>query len=163
VGLPPQQADKIFDAFFTTKAYGTGMGLRISRSIVESHGGRCGLPTIPRAAQLFSPPCPPRSRPINNLNFTNDGRATLHCYRGEGFRITFEGTFSKRVRSRLFSQEEFLLNCPSPGAKDCFSHADFVSIANSAWRVLTVTLVYRRHWSCAATDCSNPGTCSWTR
>jgi signal transduction histidine kinase len=40
VGLPPQQADQIFDAFFTTKVHGTGMGLRISRSIVESHGGR---------------------------------------------------------------------------------------------------------------------------
>jgi PAS domain S-box-containing protein len=40
VGLPPQQADKIFDAFFSTKTHGTGMGLRISRSIVESHGGR---------------------------------------------------------------------------------------------------------------------------
>ncbi len=39
-GLPPQQADKIFNAFFTTKTHGTGMGLRISRSIVESHGGR---------------------------------------------------------------------------------------------------------------------------
>jgi PAS domain S-box-containing protein len=40
VGLPPQQADQIFSAFFTTKPQGTGMGLRISRSIVESHGGR---------------------------------------------------------------------------------------------------------------------------
>jgi signal transduction histidine kinase len=40
VGLPTQQADQIFNAFFTTKSHGTGMGLRISRSIVESHGGR---------------------------------------------------------------------------------------------------------------------------
>jgi signal transduction histidine kinase len=40
VGLPPQQAEQIFNAFFTTKTHGTGMGLRISRSIIESHGGR---------------------------------------------------------------------------------------------------------------------------
>ena len=40
VGLPLQKADQIFNAFFTTKSHGTGMGLRISRSIVESHGGR---------------------------------------------------------------------------------------------------------------------------
>ena len=40
VGLPPQQKDQIFNAFFTTKVHGTGMGLSISRSIVESHSGR---------------------------------------------------------------------------------------------------------------------------
>jgi PAS domain S-box-containing protein len=40
VGLPPEQADQIFTAFFTTKDKGTGMGLPISRSIIESHGGR---------------------------------------------------------------------------------------------------------------------------
>src|SRR5712692_2050724 len=40
VGLRPQQTEQIFNAFFTTKPHGTGMGLRISRSIIESHGGR---------------------------------------------------------------------------------------------------------------------------
>jgi PAS domain S-box-containing protein len=40
IGLPPNQAGQIFNAFFTTKEYGTGMGLRISRTIIEAHGGR---------------------------------------------------------------------------------------------------------------------------
>ncbi len=40
VGLPPELTDQIFGAFFTTKDNGTGMGLPISRSIIESHGGR---------------------------------------------------------------------------------------------------------------------------
>jgi C4-dicarboxylate-specific signal transduction histidine kinase len=40
VGLPPEQRDQIFRAFYTTKRHGIGMGLAISRSIVESHGGR---------------------------------------------------------------------------------------------------------------------------
>jgi signal transduction histidine kinase len=40
IGLPPDRAAQIFDAFFTTKEHGTGMGLRISRSIIEAHGGR---------------------------------------------------------------------------------------------------------------------------
>jgi PAS domain S-box-containing protein len=53
VGLPRQQADQIFNAFFTTKTHGTGMGLRISRSIIESHGGRLwAADNSPRGARF---------------------------------------------------------------------------------------------------------------
>jgi signal transduction histidine kinase len=40
VGVPPEKIEQIFNAFFTSKPQGTGMGLAISRSIIESHGGR---------------------------------------------------------------------------------------------------------------------------
>jgi signal transduction histidine kinase len=40
VGLPSEKPDRIFNAFYTTKPQGTGMGLAISRSIIEAHGGR---------------------------------------------------------------------------------------------------------------------------
>jgi PAS domain S-box-containing protein len=40
VGIPPEKIEQIFNAFFTSKPQGTGMGLPISRSIIEAHGGK---------------------------------------------------------------------------------------------------------------------------
>jgi signal transduction histidine kinase len=53
VGLPPQHLAQIFNAFFTTKPNGTGMGLRISQSIVESHGGHLWAETNPSRGATF--------------------------------------------------------------------------------------------------------------
>jgi len=53
VGLPVNQADQIFNAFFTTKEHGTGMGLRVSRTIIEAHGGRLwATDNVPRGASF---------------------------------------------------------------------------------------------------------------
>ena len=59
VGLPAEKLDQIFDAFFTTKPQGTGMGLAISRSIIEAHGGRLwATPNSGRGATFhFALPC----------------------------------------------------------------------------------------------------------
>jgi signal transduction histidine kinase len=56
VGLPTAVADHIFESFVTTKAHGTGMGLAITRSIVEAHGGRlwASANTGPGATFLFT-------------------------------------------------------------------------------------------------------------
>ena len=58
IGIDPNGADRIFEALHTTKPGGLGMGLSISRSIIESHGGR--LQTVaksgPGAAFQFTLP-----------------------------------------------------------------------------------------------------------
>ena len=72
MGLPTEQIDQIFSAFFTTKPQGTGMGLAITRSLIEAHGGRlwassnsgCGATfhfTLPVRAKVVEMPQAPDS------------------------------------------------------------------------------------------------------
>jgi C4-dicarboxylate-specific signal transduction histidine kinase len=59
VGIDPSTVDHLFDAFFTTKATGMGIGLSISRSIIEAHGGRLwAAPNAPCGA-VFAFSLPP--------------------------------------------------------------------------------------------------------
>jgi signal transduction histidine kinase len=59
VGFDPQTMDKLFEPFYTTKRDGMGVGLSVSRSIIENHQGRLWavLNDGPGATFLFSVPC----------------------------------------------------------------------------------------------------------
>jgi signal transduction histidine kinase len=60
-GLDPKGLDRLFEAFYTTKAQGMGLGLAISRSIIEAHGGRLwASANVPRGAVFqFTVPASP--------------------------------------------------------------------------------------------------------
>lgn len=54
-GIPPDKMDKIFQPLFTTKKYGTGLGLVICRQIVESHGGTISVKNNPTTFTMVMP------------------------------------------------------------------------------------------------------------
>ena len=65
-GIPGDTLPRIFETFYTTKPSGMGMGLAISRSIVEAHGGKIWAENNPDRGATFAftlPACPPESTP----------------------------------------------------------------------------------------------------
>ncbi len=54
IGISPEQQSQIFDAFFTTRPQGTGLGLYVCRQIIERHGGRILLESRPGAGSTFT-------------------------------------------------------------------------------------------------------------
>ena len=52
-GLAPASLERLFDAFYTTKASGLGLGLSICRSIIEAHGGRLWASANPPHGAIF--------------------------------------------------------------------------------------------------------------
>ena len=89
LGLSVGEVDRIFDAFFTTKEQGTGMGLSISRRIIGLTEAICGRAPIRDAARHFSSHCLPtwrriRHRPRNSA--TVDGTKPDARFHGPAFR-----------------------------------------------------------------------------
>jgi len=60
--VSPAARERIFEAFFTTKAGGLGMGLSISRSIIEAHGGRLWATGNPDRGMTFGFTLPVKQR-----------------------------------------------------------------------------------------------------
>ena len=73
-GLDPTLLDRLFEAFYTTKAHGMGMGLAISRAIVEAHGGQLwATPNVPHGATFqFRLPSDGGARPDSGHGQTRD-------------------------------------------------------------------------------------------
>lgn len=71
-GLDPEHRDRIFDAFFSTKAQGMGMGLAISRSIIDSHGGRLWAEANATGGETFQFTLPPAHPASGVLRWPSD-------------------------------------------------------------------------------------------
>jgi PAS domain S-box-containing protein len=69
-GVSPSDVPRIFDRFYTTKSGGLGLGLPISRSIIESHGGQLSCDSQPGESTVFRVTLPPHKAPVDESGET---------------------------------------------------------------------------------------------
>jgi signal transduction histidine kinase len=65
-GIDPKHLDRVFDAFYTTKSSGVGMGLSICRSIINAHGGRLWADVNASGGALFQFTLPNAGKELTN-------------------------------------------------------------------------------------------------
>jgi signal transduction histidine kinase len=65
-GIDPEHLDRVFDAFYTTKSSGVGMGLSICRSIINAHGGRLWADANPSGGAVFQFTLPSAGNELTN-------------------------------------------------------------------------------------------------
>jgi signal transduction histidine kinase len=73
-GIPPDRVDRVFDAYFSTRAGGMGMGLAISRTIVEAHQGRLFVESVPGVKTTFRFQLPATLPDDERANSSHRGR-----------------------------------------------------------------------------------------
>jgi signal transduction histidine kinase len=64
IGIPPSEAEKVFNPFFTTKEGGTGLGLALAHKIVEDHGGSITFRSAPGVGTTFRILLPATGEPV---------------------------------------------------------------------------------------------------
>jgi PAS domain S-box-containing protein len=120
-GLPPDKADQLFEAFFTTKPQGSGMGLSISKSIIEAHGGRIWATMNEGRGATFHFTLAPEADEANHRDISTTG-TTGHgvCDR------TTDGTKISEHKFEASTKSEKGQSSPSecgrstgPGSSDC--------------------------------------------
>jgi signal transduction histidine kinase len=85
-GIEPRHFDKLFDAFFTTKPKGLGMGLSVSRSIIDAHDGRLTVTATGKAGTTIRIALPSQhKKPTGGISQSLPPRATISR------RVTAEG------------------------------------------------------------------------
>jgi|HubBroStandDraft_4_1064222.scaffolds.fasta_scaffold17039_2 hypothetical protein len=110
VGLPLEQAEQIFQAFFTTKTAGLVWGCPSVGQLLSRMEGAGGPVALPGKVQLFSSPCPPRSRRTHNVLSCSSLIGKVRC-KDQGHETVYKTCFDEHRACVNASRGSFPPNC----------------------------------------------------